>query len=188
MKKFIRGFLIGGLSLLLVFALTACGADEVERQQTEQEQELSYTEDSTAIESYLLGRWILESAVAEDRVLETESASIYFHQNGSFSIQPYAASGGTLRGSFVLSANTLTLISTELAHGESSEVEPRNEILTMTVNSTGDRITANDDFTFYRSPYYFFRRDDVFIKSSGFYTEFEYLLKNITNAIYPQPE
>ncbi|MCL2383027.1 MAG: hypothetical protein FWC79_02470 [Oscillospiraceae bacterium] len=75
---------------------------------------------------------------------------------------------GTLRGSFTLRGNTLTLNSTELSRGESPEVDRRIETLTLTVNDDGDRITLNDNFAFNRSPYYFIEAGDVFIKSPGF--------------------
>jgi len=125
--------------------LAACGAGE----------------DSTATKNYLqdviLGSWILENAVVEGRVQNGEAVSVHLYQDNSFTISPYAASGGVLSGFFELNENTLTLNSTELALGESTEVEPRSEMLTLTINSAGDRITANDNLAFYRSPYYFLR-------------------------------
>jgi len=146
--------------------------ETLEPTQPEQAQEFSHTEDLTATEGYaqewILGRWILESAVVGERVQNGEAASIHLQENGSFSIQPYAASGGVLSGSFELRENILTLKSTELAHGESPEIELRNEVLTLMIDRVGGRITANDNFAFYRSPYYFFREGDVFIKSPGF--------------------
>ncbi|MCL2383028.1 MAG: hypothetical protein FWC79_02475 [Oscillospiraceae bacterium] len=41
----------------------------------------------------IIGSWILESAVEAGRVRNGEAASIRLLQNGTFELQPYAASG-----------------------------------------------------------------------------------------------
>ena len=124
----------------------------------------SEVENQTDNISEILGRWVDESAVINNEITNGEAPSIVLSEDETFRIMPYAASGGILKGTYSLAGNLLTLNAEEFITGEGGSTAD-DRTLTLTINNERNKITADENFAFFLSPYYFFLSETTFIIS-----------------------